>query len=227
MSHIKRLNTPKTWTINRKETKFSLRPKPGPHPMDLSLPLGIVLRDFLKYAQSVSEAKKILNNNQVLVDGKRRTDYRLPVGLFDVLSFPGIKKDYRMLLDRKGRLGLKEIDAKESNFKPCKITGKTVLPKNQLQLNLSDGRNILTDKKCNVGDTVIITLPDQKIKEIFELKKDAFVFLIKGKHAGDSGLLQEVKNKRAVYQKDKQDIETLKKYLFALGDKKPVIDITL
>jgi small subunit ribosomal protein S4e len=227
MSHIKRLAVPRTWTLNRKKNKFSLKPKPGPHSMEFSLPLGIILRDFLKYAYSISEAKKILNNNQVLIDGKKRKDYRLPVGLFDVISFPNIKKNYRILLDKKGRLIIKDVNAKESGFKPCKVINKTILPKNKLQLNLSDGKNIITNKKCDVGDTVLLTLPDQKIQEIFKLKKDAFVFLIKGKYAGDSGLLQEIKNKQAIYQKDGQKVETLKKYLFVLGDKKPAIDITL
>jgi len=225
-NHLKRLASPRNWMINSKQTKFTTRPKPGPHPIDSALPLGIVIRDLLKYACSMSEVKKLLNNNQVLIDEKRKKDHRLPVGLFDIISFPDIKKKYRILLDKKGRLALKEIDSKES-LKPCKIIKKTILLKNKLQLNLSDGKNIVTDTKCNTGDTVIINLPDQKIKEILQLKKDAFVFLMRGKHAGDFGILQEIKNNHAVYQKDKQRIKTLKKYLFVLGDKKPVIDITL
>jgi small subunit ribosomal protein S4e len=227
MSHLKRLASPRNWMIKRKETKFTTRPKPGPHSIDSSLPLGIILRDILKFAHTTREAKKLLNNNPVLVDGKRKKDHRLPVGLFDILSFPDIQKKYRLLLDSKGRIALKEINFKESDIKPCKIIKKTILQKNKLQLNLFDGKNILTDKKCKVGDTVVITLPDQKIKEILEVKKDAFIFLIKGRHAGDSGLLQEIKNNRIVYQKDKQAIETLKDYLFVLGDKKPIIDVNL
>lgn len=225
-NHLKRLASPRNWMIDRKENKFTTRPKPGPHPIDSSLPLGIVLRDLLKYACTMSEVKKLLNGNPVLIDEKRKKDHRLPVGLFDIISFPDIKKKYRILLDKKGRIALKEIDSKE-NIKPCKIIKKTILSKNKLQLNLSDGKNITTDKKCNTGDTVIITLPDQKIKEILQLKKDAFVLLMKGKHAGDFGLLREIKNNQAVYQKNEQRIKTLKEYLFVLGDKKPVIDITL
>lgn len=227
MSHLKRLASPKTWMICRKGNKFISRPKPGSQLIEFSLPLGVLLRDFLKCAHTMREAKKLLNNNPVLVDGKRRKDHRLPVGLFDILSFPSLQKKYRILLDRKGRLALKEMDPKESDLKPCKVVKKTVLPQNKIQLNLLDGKNILADKKCNTGDTVVITLPDQKITETLELKKDAFVFLIKGKHAGDSGILQEIKNEQAVYQKGKQNIKTLKDYLFVLGDKKPVIDIEL
>jgi len=259
-NHLKRLTSPKTWTINRKtKRRFIIKPASGPHTQNTSLPLGIIIRDFLKYTSTLRETKKLLNNKQILIDGKRRKNPRLPVGLFDVLSFSDLKETFRVLLDKKGRLILKKINSQENNLKPCKIIGKKTLSK-KLQLNLHDGRNVLVDKKFkgNVGDTALISLPDQKIlssegkklskkglenlkdsqkgleklktsqiKEIFELKKDAFVFLTKGKRAGDSGLLQEIKENLVTYQKDGKNIETLKKYIFVLGNKKPVIDIKI
>ena len=105
---------------------------------------------------------------------------------------------------------------------------KTKLSKN-IQLNLHDGKNILVDNnfKGKVGDTVLINLPDLKIKETLELKKDAFVYIARGKRSGDSGVLQEIKENQATYQKDKQTIETLKKYLFVLGNQKSSINIKL
>lgn len=229
-SHLKRLASPRTWPLRRKKRKacFISRPRPGPHSQEGSLPLGLLLRDFLSFAHTMQEAKKLLNNRPVLIDGERRKDSRLPVGLFDVLSFPETKENFRLLLDRKGRLALKAVKPAESSLKPCKIIGKTALP-GRIQLNLHDGRNLLVDLNfpSKVGDTLLITLPDQKIKELLSLKKDAFVFLTKGKRAGDAGLLQEIKGELAIYQKDSQTIETLKEYLFVLGDKKPVIDIHL
>jgi len=227
-NHLKTLSSPKTWLINRKDKKYIVRPKPGPQSLDASLPLGLILRDLLKKTRTMREAKKLLNNKQVLIDGKRRKEYRLPVGLFDVVSFPEIKEDYRILFDTKGRVTFKKIDPKENKVKPCKIVGKTMLAK-KLQLNLHDGKNILVEKdfKCKVGDTVIINLPDHKVKELLELKKDAFIYLIKGKRGGDSGLFQEAKGNLIIYQKGKEKIQTLKKYLFVLGDKKSVIDIKI
>lgn len=225
-NHLKRLAIPRTWTINRKENTFTVRPSPGPHSFELSLPLGVILRDFVKYARTIREAKKILNHNEVLVDGKRKKDHRLPVGLFDVLSFADIKKDFRILLDQKGRLVVKEISASEAKLKPCRIIGKKMLSK-KLQVNLHDGKNILADDKFKgkVGDTVLVTLPENKIKELLELKKDSFVYVIYGKRSGDSGLLKEVQENNAVYLRDNQEIKTLKRYLFVLGDKKSKIDI--
>tara|TARA_Y100000310_G_C20593954_1_gene769539 strand:- start:636 stop:1322 length:687 start_codon:yes stop_codon:yes gene_type:complete len=225
-NHLKRIPAPKTWSLNRKKNTYVVRPNPGPHPLKYSLPLGIIIRDILGYGQTIREVKKLLNNKTVLVDGKRKKDHRLALGLFDVLSFPDLKESWRVLFDLKGRLVLKKIKAEESQLKPCRIMNKTRLSKN-IQLNLHDGKNILADLefKGKVGDSVLISLPDQKIKETLELKKDAFVYVIRGKQSGDSGILQEIKKNQATYQKDKHNIETLKKYLLVLGTKKPLINI--
>lgn len=227
-NHLKRVAAPKSWMIDRKANTFISRPKPGAHQQESSLPLGVIIRDFLKFTATMGETKKMLKNKQVLVDGRRRKEHRLPVGLFDVLSFPEINKHFRFLLDKKGRADLKEISAAESNLKPCKLTGKKMVS-GKIQLNFHDGRNILADKelKGKIGDTIIIGLPDQKIKEVLELKKEAFVFLVKGKHSGDYGILQEIKEEQATYQRDNQMIKTLKEYIFVLGDKKPAINIKL
>lgn len=224
-NHLKRITVPTTWSIDRKTSTFIMRPRPGAHPIEMSLPLGIVLKDFLKCAQTTREAKKVCNNQEILIDGKRKKEVHLPVGLFDVISMP-TKEDYRMVFDIKGRLVLQKIDAKEKGLKPCKIKGKVALSKH-IQLNLHDGSNILVEKdfKCNVGDSVLITLPDRKVKELLPLKKDCIVFITDGKRRGDSGSFIEVKEDRAVYQKDEAKIETAKRYLFVIGDKKSAITI--
>ena len=170
------------------------------------------------------EVKILLKNKTVLVDGKKREEYRLPVGLFDVISLPEIKENYRIVLDTKGNVSVKKIEPEEASIKPCKIVGKKTL-KQKIQLNLHDGKNILVDKefKCKIGDSVLITLPENKIKSLLELKKDAIVYLIKGKHGGDVGTLKEIKNQLATYQKEEKEIETSKDYLFVIGEKKSVI----
>lgn len=227
-NHLKALASPPAWKIDRKKNKFIVRPSPGPHPLAFSLPLGLVIRDFLQYARTMREVKKMLNHQPVLVDGQRRKDPRFPLGLFDVLSFPSLPEDFRLLLDSKGRIAVKKINPSQSRLKPCRIEGKTSLSQG-LQLNLHDGKNLLVDRQFpgRVGDTVLLTLPDQKIKEIFELKKGAFVFLTRGKRSGCSGLLQEIKKDQAVYQSKGKNIETLKRYLFVLGDEKSAQDLGL
>ena len=222
-NHLKRIASPRTWTIDRKSNKFITRPKPGAHPFDNGLALGVVIRDHLKLSSTMSEVKKTLNNNEILVDGKRRKDHRYLIGLFDVLKIAG--KSYRVLFDKKGRIVVKEISEKESNLKPCKILGKTILAKGKVQFNLHDGKNIVADVKAKVGDTLLLKIPQQEVIETLPLKKGVTVFLTKGKHSGDVGVFKEIKKEEAIYSKDNKEIETAKEYLFVIGKEKALLEI--
>jgi len=224
-NHLKRIASPKTWIINRKENKFILRPTPGGHPLDNGMPLGVIMRDMLKLASVMSEVKKILNNKEVLVDGKRRKDHGFIVGLFDVISLPGLKKYYRLVLDSKGRIAFSEIDEKESKLKLSKVTGKTALKKGNVQFNLHDGKNIVANEKAKVGDSLLLELPKLTVKKVLPLKEGMRVFLTKGNHAGDSGTLKGLKGKEAKYFAREQEIETSKDYLFVVGEKESEIKI--
>lgn len=217
---------PKSWMLNRKENKYTIRPKAGAHALNQGLSLGSILRDELKLASTLVETRKLLSNNEIFVDGKRRKEYRFIVGLFDVLKIPAQKLAYRFGIDEKGRPNMYSITAAESEMKICKVTGKTALGKNKIQLNLHDGKNIISAETVKVGDSVVISLPSLEIKEVLPLKPGAVVFLTQGKHRGDIGIFKEFKSEEAVYTKDKEEVNTAKKYLFVVGkDKKPVIEI--
>lgn len=224
-NHLKRIASPRTWTIDRKNNKFITRPKPGAHNFENGLSLGVIMRDFIKISHTMSEVKKILNNNQILVDGKRRKDHRFLVGLFDVLTFTELKKSYRLLFDKKGRIIINEIKAGENSIKPCKIVGKRMLPKGKVQYNLYDGKNVISEVKAKVGDSLLISLPKIEVKEVLPLEKGSLVFLTRGKHSGDVGKFKEIKEEEAIYLKDKEEIETAKEYLFVVGKDKLSIEI--
>lgn len=224
-NHLKLIAAPKTWFVRRKTKVFTLRPSPGTHSLEFGMPLGLLLRDELKLASTMGEARKIVNSKEVLVDGVARTDHRFMVGLFDVLSLPKLKTQYRMLLDKKGRLSLTEIAAKEASIKLAKVVGKTVMKGGKIQFNLHDGRNVISDAKAQVGDTFVVSLPGVKVAKILPAKKGARVFLIKGKHAGDVGVLKETKGVEATYTMDGADVDTAKDYLFVVGDKESEISL--
>ena len=221
--HLKRISSPKTWVINRKENTFIVRPKPGPHSFKFGLPLGVILRDEIKIASTMSEVKKILNSKEILIDGKRRKDHRLIVGLFDVLTIPVLKKSYRVILSSKGKILVKEIDQKEISIKVCKIVGKKLISKGKIQYNLHDGRNIIGDEQAKVGDSFVVDLPNFKISSVLSLKPGMKVFLTSGRHAGGLGTLKEIKGKEALYTSQDKDVETAKDYLFVVGDKESLI----
>mgnify|MGYP001420974342 CR=1 FL=1 len=219
-NHLKRIASPRTWVIDRKSNKYIMKPNAGGHSQDSGLALGLILRDNLKLASTMNEVRKILNNKNILVDGKRRKDPKFIVGLFDVISIPLLKKSFRLVFDKKGRILVKEISEKESTIKVSKIVGKTVLVKNKIQLNLHDGKNILSDDGAKVGDSVVLSLPDLKVKEVLPLKEGVTIFLTKGKHGGSVGKLKGIKNNEATYSVDGKDVETARNYLFVIGDEK-------
>lgn len=224
-NHLKRIAAPKSWDIDRKEGKYILKPCAGGHALKNGLPLALLIRDILKLTSTLGETKKILRNQEVLVDGRRRKEPHFIVGLFDLLTFPQLKKNYRLLIDKKGRLILAEIPAAETGFKVCKIVGKKILPKGKIQFNLYDGKNIIGEQKAQVGDSLVLNLPNLKIKEVLPLKEGAAIFLTSGKHSGDLGQLKELKQREAVYISHDQEIYTAKDYLFVVGNKKPLFTI--
>ena len=224
-SHLKRLAAPKSWKINRKENTFTSKPKPGAHSQDMALPLGVILRDMLHYVNTAAEVTKLLHTKEVLVDGIRRQDSRLAVGLFDVISLKNINKHHRVIFDAKGRLDLCEISPAEAQVKLGRIVGKTIVSKGKIQYHLHDGKNILSIKQAKVGDTFVLALPSLEIKEILPLKSGMMVFLVRGKHCPDVGTLKEVKGKEATYILDTKEVGTAQKYLFVVGEKKPVITL--
>ena len=141
---IKRMAAPKWWPIKRKENKFVISSR-GSHEKDFSLPLLILIRDVLKIAETNREAKRIIKNGDVLVDKRKRKDPKFGLGLFDVIEIPAMKKAWRVV--PKNGLSFVEIPENEANLKICKIVDKKTLKGNKNQLNLNDGRNLLTDKK--------------------------------------------------------------------------------
>jgi len=223
--HLKRLFAPKTWKIKRKGIKYIAKPSPGPHNQELSLPINVIMRSFIGNAQTNRQVKYILNKKSVVIDGKQRKDYRFPVGLFDVITFPDTKESYRVILDSQGKLDV--ISTKEPTTKLVKISGKKSL-KGKMQLNLADGKNLLIDKgDYSVGDSVLLSFDKKlEIKDHIKLDKGSLIFLTGGKHIGQTGTVEDIDGRRIIYKTDKGDVvETLKRYAFPIGKDKPLITI--
>ncbi len=227
----KRLAAGKAMHVKRKENKFITRGSRGPHSATSSVPLTVAIRDLLKLADTAREVKAMLNEGRVLVDGKVVKDYRFPVGFMDVIAFPSVNKYYRVLYDEHGRLKPREIDAKNSVFKLCRIQNKTVIGKEQIQVNLHDGKNILYDKKCATGDVVKVELPSLRVMSSYPLTEGSLVYVIGGKHAGEVAKIKTVtdgtimRKPLAVLEKGEKTFETRKDYVFVLGVNEPAIKI--
>ncbi len=236
-NHLKRLAAPKNWVLDRRVTKYIIKPNAGAHCLEKGLALGFILRDILHVAERMDEIKKILATTEILVDGVVRREHRFMVGLFDVLSIPALQKHYRVVLDSKGRITIVEIPAAESTVKVSKVVGKSIVVGGKVQLHLHDGRNVLSDVKVSVGDSVVVSVPKLVVKEVLSAKKGMSVFLHQGKHAGDVGVLEELKDGLAVYTsankthgaahaKVKGKVITSGSYIFVVGAQgKPVCTV--
>lgn len=224
-SHLKRLITPKSWTLLKKQEKFVVRPRPGAHPVKVSMPINLLLK-AAGYAATTSEVKKILNTKEVLVDGRRVKEHKFPVGLMDIITIKDTSNALRVVLDIKGRLKAVPVEKDEANLKLCRVKKKTMVKNGKIQLNLSDNRNILADRKdIKTGDTVLITVPFQEIKEHFPLEKGALICLIGGKNIGHRGVVESIDGRKLVYIEAKKKHESMKKYAFVVGKGKEAIKI--
>ena len=218
--HLKTINAPKSWPVERKTKYWVSRPNPGPHSFKESLPLSVVFNDLLSYVKNIRELKKILNQGIVKINGKIRKDYKYPMGIFDVLELSG-KECYRLLYNDRGKFYLSKIKDKEVLFK---ITDKKILNKKRLQLNFSNGNNILTDNKdIQTGDS--ITLDGGKVKTVLKFEKNSTIYLTGGRHVGIIGKVKGIEGNKVLFTSEKEEFETLKKYAFVIGKEKPIIDI--
>ncbi|KAK9752818.1 40S ribosomal protein S4, partial [Basidiobolus ranarum] len=115
--HLKRLNAPKHWMLDKLTGTYAPRPSSGPHKLRECLPLVIFLRNRLKYALTKKEVQSILMQRLVKVDGKVRTDTTYPSGFMDVLSIEQTGEHFRLDYDTKGRFTVHRISAEEANYK--------------------------------------------------------------------------------------------------------------
>jgi len=231
--HLKRYKAPKSWPIHPKEDTWTVKPAPGSHAIEDSLPLLVIIRDILGLADNSREAKRIINTGNVLIDGRAVKDYKFPVGFMDVLTIPKTEENYRILLDTKGRLTLHPISAEDASYKLAKVVNKSTIKGGKTQLNLHDGRNVLVDEDVYAGqDVICIGIPEQEIKENFKFEDGVVVLVTGGKHTGELGKIQEVivdessKPNTAIIEKANGDsFLTLKEYAFVIGKDEPAIDL--
>jgi small subunit ribosomal protein S4e len=232
MSKLKRLKAPKFWKLPKKSRKWAVSPRPGPHRKFESIPLAIALRDIVKIAETGSEAKKIIKMGEILVDGKIRRDHKYPAGLMDAISIPKMEKYFRVVSGSKG-LELVEIDKKESKEKICRINDKTIVKKGKVQLNLHDGRSILVDKDAyKTGDSILIEVPSQKIKNHVKLEEGSLGLIIRGKNKGSLVNIKEIiitKGKepnKIICEMEKKPMEVREDYVLVVGKDSPLIKIS-
>lgn len=190
----KRLSVAPVRHLKRKGDVWTIRQNPGGFTRKTSVPLGFVVRDMLGLAQTLREAKQIIVKGMVHVDATARADYRFPVGIFDLVSIPSMKKQYRLVLDAKGRLIAPEVNTDMAGAKPLKVVRKTRTKGNTIIVQTQDGytyKNV--DKAVKVDDSVMISVKDtNEVSQHLKLDKGSHVFIVGGTHVGEVAKVAEV-----------------------------------
>lgn len=238
MKHLKRKPAPKLWPIHRKELIWTVKPMPGSHPISNCIPLIFIVREILNLAKTRKEAKTIISQGKINIDGKPQRNDRFPIGLMDVVSIPDIKKTYRVIPSEKG-LFLHQIGEEEADFKLFRIENKLTLEDGHTQLNLHDGRNILiregsTEDVYRTLDTLKISLSSNEIVNHMKPVEGVTVIITGGKNIGKHGKIIAIEEKSGQKRRNSlatiEDIngkrlQTILNFIFVVGEVQPSISL--
>lgn len=235
---LKRQMAPLFWGITRKDKRFVVTVRPGPHQKRASVPIAVLVRDTLQLARTLREAKAPIYSGRVAVDGVKRKSLHHGAGLMDVVELEGAGT-YRMLPSGGALLRpVRMDDDSEKDRKLCAVTSKTTIRGGRTQIGLHDGRSIILGDGAgpvSVGDSCLITVPDQKILEVVRLEAGALVMVTRGTNAGRVGKVAEMRDGTFVLERmaslsiqdgdETRRIEIPTSIIMAVGRERPVIRI--
>ncbi|CAI0405395.1 unnamed protein product [Linum tenue] len=185
--HLKRLNAPKHWMLDKLGGAFAPKPSSGPHKSRECLPLVLILRNRLKYALTYSEVQAILMQRHVMVDNK----WLLCSVDLDVVSIPKTNENFRLLYDTKGRFRLHSLRDEEAKFKLCKVRTIQFGQKGIPYLNTYDGRTIrYPDPLIKPNDTIKLDLETSKIVDFIKFDVGNVVMVTGGRNRGRVGVIK-------------------------------------
>merc|ERR1712072_1356471 len=192
--HLKRLNAPKHWMLDKMGGTWAPRPSTGPHKLRECLPLILVLRNRLKYALTKKEVQQILMQRLIKVDGKVRTDSNFPCGFMDVISIEKTDEHFRMLYDSKGRFVVHRLNnkqfSKEMQFKLCRVQKLSWGAKGVPCLTTHDGRTIRYPDPCSkTHDTVKVDIATGKASDSIKFETGATAVITRGQNQGRVGVI--------------------------------------
>ena len=229
---LKRQMAPLFWGITRKDKRFVVTVRPGPHGKNVSIPSAVFLRDMLKTVNTLREAKFAIYGGKVTVDGVKRKSLHHGIGLMDVIELDGLKEVYRLVPKDGTLLQPIIIKAEEKSKKLVRVKSKVSIKHGKTQIGFHDGRSLIDETKVSVGDTCILQVPEQKILDVVKLEKDVLGLIVSGANAGKIGNITEIKEgtfvlpKRVIFKLEDREIEIPAEMIMPVGKDKPVIGVT-
>ena len=228
---LKRQMAPQFWGIGRKDKRFVITVKPGPHKKDHSVPTAVFLRDMLNIVTSLREAKTAIYSGRVKINGVVRKSLHHAIGLMDVVELQDVSDIYRMVPTEDKLLKPIKINESEKSKKLARVTTKTTLDKGKLQIGFDDGRSLISDTKVNIGDTCLLQIPKQKILEVIKLETGCQGLVTRGNNAGQIGKIETIEEgtfilpKRVILSLKDRKIEIPADIIMPIGKEEPVIQL--
>lgn len=237
MPHLKRLAAQVILPSPSRKARFAASASAGPHRKRESIPAVVLIRDFLHHAETASEARRILSQRNILIDRRPVTDYNFPVGLMDNVEIPNSQERYRVLPFYGKGLGVLAIKEEEAKFKLGKIIRKNHVKRSDIQLTLHDGKNLRfkhdeAATQYNVGDTLRISLPDNKLIGSVKMSSGNYGLIVRGTKQGLHGKILEVQKSKgygiqstATIKHVAGEVTTVLEYIFVVGEEEPWISL--
>ncbi|RMW34649.1 MAG: 30S ribosomal protein S4e, partial [Nitrosopumilus sp.] len=208
---LKRQMAPQFWGIARKDKRFVITTRPGPHKKHHSVPTAVFLRDMIKIVTSLREAKTSIYSGKVKIDGVVRKSLHHAIGLMDVVELENVSDVYRLVPTDGKLLKPIKINESEKTKKLVRVTSKTTINKGKMQIGFHDGRSTISDTKVNVGDVCLIQVPEQKILEVIKLEAGNNGLVTRGINAGQIGKIESIEEGTFILPK---------RVILSLGDRK-------
>ena len=228
---LKRQMAPQFWGITRKNKRFVITVRPGPHKKSYAVPTAVFLRDTLKIVTSLREAKAAIYSGKIKIDGAIRKSLHHAIGLMDVVELENVSDVYRLVPTEGKLLKPIKINESEKTKKPVRVVSKTTIKNGKMQIGFHDGRSTISDISVNVGDTCLIQIPNQKILEVIKLEAGCQGLVTRGINAGRIGKIETVEEgtfilpKRIVLALSDRKIEIPADIIMAIGKEEPIIQL--
>ncbi len=224
INKTKRQMIPRVVKIPRKKYFWGATSMPGPHKRNASVPMLHVLRDYLSLGDKEREITRLLNNKFVMVDGKAIKEKKYPAGFMDLITIPELKKSYRVLYDKLGRLTPVPEKEENSNVKPRKVLNKYTIKGGKTMIACHDGYTFISDNKgISTGDVVLYNVKDKKIDGTIKLQEGSKVFLTGGNHVGSIATVKSIevsKSSQSNLISMEEGFATIEEYVFPIGNLK-------
>lgn len=228
---LKRQMAPQFWGITRKNKRFVVNVRPGPHKKEQSIPTAVFLRDMLSIVTTLREAKTTIYSGKVKIDGVVRKSLHHAIGLMDVIELENVPEIYRLVPKDKKLLQPVVIDKADKSLKLARVSSKTTISGGKTQIGLHDGRSIITDADANIGDSCLLKVPEQEILKIIKLEAGCQALVTRGVNAGQVGMIESIEEgtfilpRRVVLRLGERSIEIPSDIIILVGREEPLIKI--